>query len=274
MVKNGRKQKQQGRKQRKQQVTKDVDERDLNRFAGSSDEDDEAENVPRKMLPPPADEEVRQQQADIQKDKMDRDSNVDDDDDEEEDDDDNGDDDSSIGSFAKEEDPATKMANVIGQILGGQDKKITVPTTNVVLGKTVTPLQKLQQQEREKAKALKQKRQETHRERTFSALHYPLSIATSNNVATEGRLSVAKELEQERFHRRVATRGVVALFNAISQHQRSQLSGVQVRRRLLAGELFWSLFCLVTRRSALCFVPFCSLCTLDYLVTFFRMIIR
>jgi hypothetical protein len=54
----------------------------------------------------------------------------------------------------------------------------------------------------------------------LKSLHIPLSVATTNTVE-DGRLSVTNELEQERFHRRVATRGVVALFNAISQHQKS-----------------------------------------------------
>eukprot|EP00536_Pseudo-nitzschia_multiseries_P018335 jgi/Psemu1/293447/fgenesh1_pg.2396_\ len=114
------------------------------------------------------------------------------------------------------------MANAMSKILGSQatslSKKSAHPPS-VVLAKTVTPLQKLQKKEKEQQKAIKEKRR-ANRERNLTALHLPLSIATSNTVQPGGRLSVAKELEQERFHRRVATRGVVALFNAITQHQK------------------------------------------------------
>ena len=59
----------------------------------------------------------------------------------------------------------------------------------------------------------------------------PLSVATTVNIVDSksdaikkdgnSKLSsITEELEQERLHRRVATRGVVALFNAISQHQK------------------------------------------------------
>jgi hypothetical protein len=110
--------------------------------------------------------------------------------------------------------PGEKMAGVMARILGttahGQ-------TNSVVLAKTTTPLQRLQQKEKEKMKALKNKRK-ANKERNLAALHIPLSVATTNDIG-EGRLSITKELEHERFHRRVATRGVVALFNAICQHQ-------------------------------------------------------
>jgi len=135
--------------------------------------------------------------------------------------DENNDDSSSVE--AEESDAATKMANVMSRILGTKAKqnneKHTL-STSVVLAKTVTPLQKLQQKKKEQQKAMKEKRQ-ANRERNLTALHLPLSIATTNNIEAGGQLSVAKELEQERFHRRVATRGVVALFNAITQHQRN-----------------------------------------------------
>merc|ERR1712146_169595 len=78
----------------------------------------------------------------------------------------------------------------------------------------------MQQEEKVKWKALKEKRQ-ANRERNLSALHIPLSVATAS-VIKDGRHPVTRELQQERFHRRVATRGVVALFNAISNHQKSK----------------------------------------------------
>jgi len=132
-------------------------------------------------------------------------------------------DDASCSSEGEQSEMGTKMANAMNKILQTSSKtkneKGTV-SSSVVLGKTVTPLQKLQQKEKEQRKALKEKRQ-ANQERNLTALHLPLSIATTNSIDSGGKLSVAKELEQERFHRRVATRGVVALFNAITQHQRN-----------------------------------------------------
>jgi Rrp15p len=118
---------------------------------------------------------------------------------------------------AGEADPGQKMAGVMAKILGTSTNASR--TSSVVLAKTTTPLQRLQRKETEKLQAVKLKRQ-ANRERNLAALHIPLSVATSINI-DEGRISITKELEQERFHRRVATRGVVALFNAISQHQNS-----------------------------------------------------
>jgi len=133
-------------------------------------------------------------------------------------------DDDDLSSAEEEElDMSTKMANAMSKILETSSKmksKRDNISSSVVLAKTVTPLQKLQQKEKEQRKAMKEKRL-ANRERNLTALHLPLSIATTNSIDSGGKLSVAKELEQERFHRRVATRGVVALFNAITQHQRN-----------------------------------------------------
>ena len=76
--------------------------------------------------------------------------------------------------------------------------------------------------EKEKQKELLQKeKRKNNRQRSLTALHLPMTVATSlgrvkNAIVSDG---LAQELERERTHRRVATRGVVALFNAISQHQ-------------------------------------------------------
>ncbi len=138
----------------------------------------------------------------------------------------------------EETEPGEKMAGAMARILGtfSTATTTTAATTktasSVVLAKTVTPLQRLQQQEKDKEKALKQKRQ-ANKERNLASLHIPLSVATTNTIG-EGRHSITKELEQERFHRRVATRGVVALFNAIAQHQNvTEVSPVCQHRILL-----------------------------------------
>jgi hypothetical protein len=228
-----------GRKQLQKATTKAVEEEDLDRFAGSSDEEDEEVEVTKNHQQDNDDDDDSHHDADAES----YDSEAGNEDDNGVPDNDEyvnahegregnrepvekDDDESSIEGEGV--DPAAKMASVMGRILGTTTTTTTknkastksTGTMSVVLAKTVTPLQKLQQQEKEKQKAMKEKRK-AMKERNLSALHYPLSIATTNTVNTEGRNTVAKELEQERFHRRVATRGVVALFNAISQHQRS-----------------------------------------------------
>jgi Rrp15p len=245
-----------GGKKKQKQIQQNVEKEDLDRFAGSSDEEEE-EKQQEVMASPAEQEEHHDADVEIDTDDEDEESKSSEDEgaanNKQEKMKDQDDDDSSTSSIEKDTDPAYKMASVMGRILGGDNKK---KTTTVVLGKTVTPLQKLQQQEKEKLKVLKEKRQ-ANRERNLSALHFPLSIATSNKVQTEGRLSVAKELEQERFHRRVATRGVVALFNAISQHQRSsnQVSGddgaVRYLPHMISGLAFLTIYpCHSSRFSA------------------------
>lgn len=131
---------------------------------------------------------------------------------------------------------AKGMASAMARILGTKKatetahpkttttKKQQLPspseTSNlVVLSKTKTPLQRMAEQEKQKERQMREKRR-LNRERHLAAMHTPLSVATTAHIATAGSRSVAKELEQERMHRRVATRGVVALFNAIAQHQK------------------------------------------------------
>lgn len=198
-------------------IVSDLKNENLDRFAGSSDEEDEE----KAMAPPTPATAVIDSRSDSDEDNggaddeyegrlRSRDVGNDENDD--------------LSSVEGEEsDMASKMANVMSRILGSNPPKNTESDallSSVVLAKTVTPLQKLQQKEKKELKAMKEKRQ-ANRERNLTALHLPLSIATTNNVDADGQLSVAKELEQERFHRRVATRGVVALFNAITQHQKN-----------------------------------------------------
>ena len=113
----------------------------------------------------------------------------------------------------EEAEEASGMANAMARILGTQTKK---GTSHVVLSKTTTPMQRLQQAEKLALKEAKEKRK-LNRDRNLTALHIPLSVATSH--MSTGSTSLVTELNLERTHRRVATRGVVALFNAIAQHQ-------------------------------------------------------
>ena len=86
-------------------------------------------------------------------------------------------------------------------------------TTSAILSKTKTKLQKQQEQEKLTLQALRQKRKQRRTE-NLSVMHIP--------TAAGGIFSNWEEINMERSHRRVATRGVVALFNAISKHQLAQ----------------------------------------------------
>jgi hypothetical protein len=208
----------------------EVDDQELGRFAGSSDEDDESDRDAHNSEP----WVVAEHDADGEESESDEEKEM-------------GLNTRSTQPFVTndvptETEPGQKMAGVMAKILG--TSTTVSKTSSVVLAKTTTPLQRLQRKEKEKVKALKLKRQ-ANRERNLTALHIPLSVATSNNI-DEGRISITKELEQERFHRRVATRGVVALFNAISQHQNATEVRTMVKAILSQGVLpcvFMSLTC-------------------------------
>ena len=111
---------------------------------------------------------------------------------------------------------AAGLANAMARILGSAAYG-TKGTKPMVLSKTTTRIQKQAAEEREQIKEMKEKRLH-NRERDLQAVHIPLSVATSHQVTNKSK-ALVKELEMERVHRRVATRGVVALFNAIAQHQ-------------------------------------------------------
>lgn len=140
----------------------------------------------------------------------------------------------------------TGMANAMTRILFGAPSKTATSSssdpltaaaaaatsTAVVLSKTKTPLQ-VQAEKEEKLRKESLETRRLHREkRQLAALHIPLSVATSrimvhtdvsnkqnSNSTILGSMTASHELEQERMHRRVATRGVVVLFNAIATHQ-------------------------------------------------------
>lgn len=147
---------------------------------------------------------------------------------------DNGDDSSSDEDSEKEE-MAAGMAGAMAKILGSSivppsKKKKTVDQqpkqqTPVVLSKTKTPLQRQAEKERQAEMALREKRRANQERNHLAAFHIPLSVATSSKKSLskqgDNGSNIQKELEEERLFRRVATRGVVALFNAISDHQKS-----------------------------------------------------
>eukprot|EP00978_Attheya_sp_CCMP212_P022912 scaffold69292_cov59-Attheya_sp.AAC.1 len=113
---------------------------------------------------------------------------------------------------------ASAMSRILGTTMSSVQAKKKPDPSVVVLSRTTTPLQKAQLEEKSRLSDAKQKRS-TNRERNLACMHVPLSVATTAVVGAGSGGSVARELEMERMHRRVATRGVVALFNAISQHK-------------------------------------------------------
>jgi hypothetical protein len=133
------------------------------------------------------------------------------------------------------------MANAMARILGGvstikaSEAASKKGTKNVILSKTTTPLQRLQQKMKTEEQALRQKRL-NRRAENLSAMRLPLAPSagmSAEKLRSENKKSkrkrdmkddndaaaIANEIEGERTHRRIATRGVVALFNAISKHR-------------------------------------------------------
>jgi hypothetical protein len=177
---------------------------DLDRFAGSSEEEeqsaaesenDESSDEEEHAMAPPS-----QRGASIRKKSAVNDN-----------------DDKNVEDEEEELVVASGMAAAMSRILGTTTSK--PGTTPVVLSKTITPLQRMAAKEQKLEKEQREKRR-ANRERNLTALHIPLSVATSRVATSDTGKAVAMELEQERTHRRVATRGVVALFNAIAQHQK------------------------------------------------------
>lgn len=204
-----------GSKRKKEPVN--LEDENLGRFAGSSDEEDERD------VDHDDDDDVDQeemQDAEPAKKHPKRSISHKGDDEADHDADESG----SSGEDSDAEEERARgtagMANAMARILG-----VPTPaagTQSVILSKTKTPLQRLAEKEKQEDKELKEKRR-ANRERNLAALYVPLSVATTGTVVASDGVSgslLVQELEQERIHRRVATRGVVALFNAIAQHQK------------------------------------------------------
>lgn len=193
-------------KNKRKAVAQEPEEADLGRFAGSSGEEDNDEDEVEE-------EEVAMKEADLEMeedehDVVEKDEEAEEPDEEEAEEEEDDD---------EVREAASGMANAMARILGTTTSRNKSTPSSVVLSKTTTPLQRQAAQEKVRMKQMREKRR-ANRERNLTALHMPLSVATSRT--TDGGTSgLVQELEMERTHRRVATRGVVALFNAISQHQ-------------------------------------------------------
>lgn len=195
-------------KKKTPQLKGEQTEKGLDRFAGSSEEEAEESS------------DDNNDESDVEKEPL-KESKWDEGQEEESDD---GKDEESMsddieGGSRDDEDEvmfASGMANAMSRILGTTSK---AGNASVVLSKTTTPLQRMALKEKEHEKEVREKRR-ANKERNLAALHVPLSVATTLTGVDGSSGTVGKELEQERAHRRVATRGVVALFNAIAQHQK------------------------------------------------------
>ena len=133
------------------------------------------------------------------------------------------------------------LSNAMSRILGGFSEKRD--PKSVILSKTTTPLQRLQQKIKSEEQELRQKRQ-SRREQNLSCMRVPLAPTAGmsaeklwkqhakkskrkrgdgpevqDEYQSKNAAAIANEIESERTHRRIATRGVVALFNAISKHR-------------------------------------------------------
>jgi len=242
----------------KEQLQKSM--RDLDRFAGSSEEDNNSgdsedehykENSNYQAPEKSADDEAEEEYDDKSSDEDEYGAafpfgGIDADTDGNDDGDDQGEKNRSVSVHTRDAKGKVGMADAMARILGLATEKDEergksnnkssaysrsgVATSNnlVVLSKTVTPLQKLQKKQKAEEAAMKAK-QRQKRAVNLTAMHVPLSVATSQLLNTQdGGSNIALELEMERMHRRVATRGVVALFNAIAQHQQQHAQQVSM----------------------------------------------
>mmetsp|Transcript_8287 Transcript_8287/g.11825 ORF Transcript_8287/g.11825 Transcript_8287/m.11825 type:complete len:281 (-) Transcript_8287:333-1175(-) len=136
-----------------------------------------------------------------------------------------GDDDRQLTKRQKNMKGQMGMAGAMSRILGMSSASST-KSKPIVLSKTITPLQRQQKKEKSVEASLREK-QTQRRRANLTSMHIPLSAATTrplkngNHDSLMGK-AISEELEFERIHRRVATRGVVALFNAISKHQQER----------------------------------------------------
>lgn len=220
MVKHHKK----GRKRKVEPI--EPEEKDLNRFAGSSDEEEHDDEEEQRDVQVDSEEEAEDDGDEVAEESPVKSPRKSPKHAKQKKDEDGG----SDASGGSEEDSDVEeermrgtagMANAMARILG-----VSAPASGssrpVILSKTKTPLQKMAEKEKQEEKEMKEKRR-SNRERNLAALHVPLSVATTGSMvasANQNSSDLVKELEQERVHRRVATRGVVALFNAISQHQK------------------------------------------------------
>jgi len=100
------------------------------------------------------------------------------------------------------------MANAMSRILHSHSNTVS-NVNNPVLSKTVTSLQKSLKENRTKSRK-NQRARKKRRDEALTVMHVPVVC---------GNEEVITDIENERKYKRIATRGVVALFNAISNHQ-------------------------------------------------------
>ena len=256
----------QARKEEEERLKEQL--KDIDRFAGSSEDDSDDDPESEEEIENSSDEEQEFGNASVEGDNDDRDENYDDEKSKEnvteqnesmrnnpessdEDeygnvDNDSYDDDSEsdsetnrrpshskIPKKSSNEKKAIGMSNAMAKILGmgipsdnlSKKNKSQHQSKSAILSKTTTKLQKQQEMERKALQSLRQKRK-LRRAEHLTAMHIPVGnmIGTTpvRSSAGQGKISQWEEINMERSYRRIATRGVVALFNAISKHQLAQ----------------------------------------------------
>ncbi len=130
---------------------------------------------------------------------------------------------------------AQNMARAMARLLGASSSADNEQDKVVVLSKTITKIQKLQSEARMEQSSLSLKQSE-RKQINLSSMYIPPPIRHNNKISSKATAStnkalVAQEVQNDRIYRRIATRGVVALFNAISQHQREQQQQQQQKQK-------------------------------------------
>jgi len=249
----------QARKEKEERLKEQL--KDMDRFAGSSEEEDNVEEEENDVESSDEEEESSGSSAEAendddtieeeepqkkvleQKGKVHEDSESSDEDEYGNVDNDSHDDDSEteietkhkpsrskIPSNSSSEKKAVGMSNAMAKILGmnipsEKKKNKQNPPKSAILSKTKTKLQKQQEMEKKALQTLRQKRK-LRRAEHLTSLHIPVGNMVGAPIKSSStdshNISQWEEITSERSYRRIATRGVVALFNAISKHQQAQ----------------------------------------------------
>lgn len=149
----------------------------------------------------------------------------------------NSEDDTLIPTTTAATTKAQNMARAMARLLGASSSADNEQDEVVVLSKTITKIQKLQLEARMEQSSLSLKQSE-RKQINLSSMYIPPPIRHNNKISSKAAAStnkalVAQEVQNDRIYRRIATRGVVALFNAISQHQREQQQQQQQKQKAI-----------------------------------------
>jgi hypothetical protein len=186
---------------------KKVEERDMNEFAGSSDDDSDTNANEEANHDSDDDVSVDGSASTVPLDNDSDSGSADGDGD--------GDEEGGVSEVVIDGSSSNGLSSAISRILSSSTKTLSKQSASkksLVLSKTVTKHQKALKEEDDKVKGAGKARS-LKRSANLSSMYIP-TLTSSSSTHT-------KVLTRERDLRRVATRGVVALFNAIATHQHS-----------------------------------------------------